>query len=107
MAFDEGCKNIVAMKSLDGEVVPLKRPVTITPEVEVGVCTTERLLSFSLVHNMPFKVSITTTVELNCGLAWRGTSIASGNTLTWPCEKDVAKTKQTLCIRENRSCLYM
>ena len=25
------------MKSLDGEVVPLKRPVTITPEVEVSV----------------------------------------------------------------------
>lgn len=73
MAFDDGCKNIVAMKSLDGEVVPLKRPVTITPEVEVGVCTTERLLS--LVHNTPVKVSITTPVELNCGLAWRGTSI--------------------------------
>ncbi|KAM7436007.1 Cytoplasmic dynein 2 heavy chain 1 [Porites harrisoni] len=35
VAFDEGCKNIVAMKSLDGEFVPLKRPVTITPEVEV------------------------------------------------------------------------
>ena len=26
----------MAMKSLDGEVVPLKRPVTITPEVEVS-----------------------------------------------------------------------
>ena len=37
VAFDEGCKTIVAMKSLDGEVVPLKRPVTITPEVEVSV----------------------------------------------------------------------
>ena len=36
VAFDEGYKNIVAMKSLDGEVVPLKKPVTITPEVEVG-----------------------------------------------------------------------
>ena len=36
VAFDEGCKTIVAMKSLDGEVVPLKRPVTITPEVEVS-----------------------------------------------------------------------
>ncbi|XP_074620352.1 cytoplasmic dynein 2 heavy chain 1-like [Acropora palmata] len=35
VSFDEGCKTIVAMKSLDGEVVPLKRPVTITPEVEV------------------------------------------------------------------------
>ena len=39
VAFDEGCKTIVAMKSLDGEVVPLKRPVTITPEVEVGAYT--------------------------------------------------------------------
>ena len=37
MGFDEGCKTIVAMKSLDGEVVPLKRPVAITPEVEVSV----------------------------------------------------------------------
>ena len=36
VSFDEGCKTIVAMKSLDGEVVPLKRPVTITPEVEVS-----------------------------------------------------------------------
>lgn len=36
VAFDEGYKNIVAMKSLDGEVVLLKKPVTITPEVEVG-----------------------------------------------------------------------
>ncbi|XP_077984893.1 cytoplasmic dynein 2 heavy chain 1-like [Glandiceps talaboti] len=32
--FDEGCKRIMAMKSLEGEVVPLKKPVTITPEVE-------------------------------------------------------------------------
>ena len=75
MAFDDGCKNIVAMKSLDGEVVALKRPVTITPEVEVGVCTTERLLSFQLVHNTPVEVSITTTVELNFGLAGRGTTL--------------------------------
>ena len=62
------------MKSLDGEVVLLKRPVTITTEVEVGVCTTERLLRLRLL-NTSVKVSITTTVELNCGLAWRGTSI--------------------------------
>ena len=35
--FDEGCDHIVAMKSLDGEVVPLQRKVQITPEVEVPV----------------------------------------------------------------------
>lgn len=33
--FDEGCKHIIAMKSLDGEVVPLMNAVTITDEVEV------------------------------------------------------------------------
>lgn len=33
--FDEGCDHIVAMKSLDGEVVPLRKKVQITPEVEV------------------------------------------------------------------------
>ncbi|XP_013392185.1 cytoplasmic dynein 2 heavy chain 1, partial [Lingula anatina] len=33
--FDDGCKHIVAMKSLEGEVVPLKKKVQITPEVEV------------------------------------------------------------------------
>ena len=37
--FDEGCKNITAMKSLEGEVVSLKRPVAITPEVEVSLET--------------------------------------------------------------------
>lgn len=45
VAFDEGCKTIVAMKSLDGEVVPLKRPVTITPEVEVGSVTVSGVLT--------------------------------------------------------------
>ena len=35
VAFDEQCKKILAMKSLAGETVLLKRPVTITPEVEV------------------------------------------------------------------------
>ena len=39
VGFDEGCKTIVAMKSLDGEVVSLKKPVTITPEVEVSNLT--------------------------------------------------------------------
>ncbi|XP_022103094.1 cytoplasmic dynein 2 heavy chain 1-like isoform X1 [Acanthaster planci] len=33
--FDEGNKNILAMKSLEGEVVPLKSPVQITADVEV------------------------------------------------------------------------
>ena len=35
--FDEDSKHIMAMKSLDGEVVPLKKKVQITPEVEVSV----------------------------------------------------------------------
>ena len=35
--FDEECDHIVAMKSLDGEVVPLRRKVQITPEVEVPI----------------------------------------------------------------------
>ena len=34
--FDEDCKKILAMKSLEGEVVPLSDPVTIVEEVEVG-----------------------------------------------------------------------
>uniref|UniRef100_A0A7M5UV62 Cytoplasmic dynein 2 heavy chain 1 n=1 Tax=Clytia hemisphaerica TaxID=252671 RepID=A0A7M5UV62_9CNID len=33
--FDERCQHIIAMKSLDGEVVPLNNPITITDEVEV------------------------------------------------------------------------
>lgn len=33
--FDDGNKHIVAMNSLDGEVVPLRRSVQIVPEVEV------------------------------------------------------------------------
>ncbi|XP_041357041.1 cytoplasmic dynein 2 heavy chain 1-like isoform X2 [Gigantopelta aegis] len=33
--FDEACSHILAMKSLEGEVVPLKRKVKITPDVEV------------------------------------------------------------------------
>ena len=36
MEFDEGCQHIMAMKSLDGEVVPLKKKVQIQPEVEVN-----------------------------------------------------------------------
>ena len=34
MEFDEGFKHILAMKSLEGEVVPLSNAVTITDEVE-------------------------------------------------------------------------
>lgn len=33
--FDEGNQHIMAMKSLEGEVVPLKNKVQITPDVEV------------------------------------------------------------------------
>ena len=36
VVFDEGCKNIIAMMSIEGEQVPLKRSVAITPEVEVS-----------------------------------------------------------------------
>ena len=34
--FDDGCQHIMAMKSLDGEVVPLRNKVQIVPEVEVS-----------------------------------------------------------------------
>ena len=34
--FDENNKHITAMKSLEGEVVPLKNAVEVTLEVEVG-----------------------------------------------------------------------
>ena len=33
--FDDGNHHITAMKSLEGEVVPLKNKVQITPDVEV------------------------------------------------------------------------
>ena len=36
MQFDEGNKHIMAMRSLDGEVVGLRRQVQVVPEVEVG-----------------------------------------------------------------------
>ena len=36
--FDNNNQNIVAMRSLDGEVVPLKRKVQITADVEVRCC---------------------------------------------------------------------
>lgn len=35
MEFDDNAQHILAMKSLDGEVVPLLRKVKIMPEVEV------------------------------------------------------------------------
>ena len=36
MDFDEDNSHIMAMKSLDGEIVPLIRKVKITPDVEVS-----------------------------------------------------------------------
>ena len=35
MQFDDNDKHITAMLSLEGEAVPLKRPVKVLPEVEV------------------------------------------------------------------------
>lgn len=35
--FDNTYQHILAMKSLEGEVVPLKRKVLITPDVEVNI----------------------------------------------------------------------
>jgi dynein heavy chain 2 len=42
--FDENSHHIVAMKSLDGEVVPLLRKVKILPEVEVRQCVIHKIL---------------------------------------------------------------
>ena len=36
MQFDDEGHHIKAMKSLEGEVVPLTKPVKISPNVEVG-----------------------------------------------------------------------
>lgn len=33
--FDQNCSHIMAMKSLEGEVVPLKEPIAISTNVEV------------------------------------------------------------------------
>ena len=33
--FDQDCSHITAMKSLEGEVVPLKEPIAISTDVEV------------------------------------------------------------------------
>ena len=38
MEFDEEQGHILAMKSLEGEVVQLKKPVPISNDVEVGSC---------------------------------------------------------------------
>ena len=38
MEFDEEQGSILAMKSLEGEVVQLKKPVPISNDVEVGIC---------------------------------------------------------------------
>ncbi|KAM8977653.1 cytoplasmic dynein 2 heavy chain 1 [Pelodytes ibericus] len=35
VTFDDDCKNIIAMKSIEGEVVPLKNKVLVSSEVEV------------------------------------------------------------------------
>ena len=42
--FSQGNKHIVAMKSLDGEVVPLRKNIQIVPEVEVSQPATRRSL---------------------------------------------------------------
>ena len=42
--FSQGNKHIVAMKSLDGEVVPLRKNIQIVPEVEVSQPVTRRSL---------------------------------------------------------------
>lgn len=47
--FDQDSKHIIAMKSLDGEVVPLERKVKILPEVEV------RTIKFFYVHPRSWK----------------------------------------------------
>ena len=44
MEFDKDCHHIMAMKSLQGETVPLKRKVKIVPEVEV-ICQNETKVS--------------------------------------------------------------
>ena len=36
--FDQDCSHIMAMKSLEGEVVPLKEPIAISTDVEVSLC---------------------------------------------------------------------
>ena len=36
--FNDNCQQILAMKSLDGEVVYLSKPVTVSTEVEVCLC---------------------------------------------------------------------
>ena len=45
VSFSGNYQQILSMRSLDGEVVPLSRPVTVTTDVEVGGCGYE----FSLV----------------------------------------------------------
>jgi dynein heavy chain 2 len=44
--FDEGCAHIIAMKSLDGEVVPLKNKVQIVEMVEVCIHFFCRIILF-------------------------------------------------------------
>lgn len=44
--FDENCQHIIAMKSLDGEIVPLQRKVKILPEVEVCCKSSTRIVFY-------------------------------------------------------------
>ena len=45
--FSEGNRHIVAMKSLDGEVVPLRKQIQIVPEVEVLMLYIDNLVIYS------------------------------------------------------------
>lgn len=44
--FDDNSQHIVAMKSLDGEVVPLLKKVKILPEVEVRQCVIHKIIKW-------------------------------------------------------------
>ena len=48
--FDHDCSHIVAMKSLEGEVVPLKEPIAISTDVEVSTC--QSCISIYCTHQM-------------------------------------------------------
>lgn len=65
--FDENTSHIVAMKSVDGEVVPLKHKVQIQPEVEVrpnpDTCNTLTVLSSFRLSIFP---SFQGVVESSC-----------------------------------------
>lgn len=52
MKFDEDNSHIVAMRSLEGENVPLKRPVEITTQVEVRIIYCKILLQYTADCNL-------------------------------------------------------